>query len=376
MRTATSTRTLVLLLIGALIAAVSLVVGAGMATSKPGTPAITMQVSPASQSVQRGNSTTYTVTASSSNGFAGSVALSAAGLPSGSGTTFTPAPVTLTSGSSATSTLTVTTTTATPVGSYTLTITGTSGKVSASVTAGLTVNYPLSGSLSMTATPSSVTMTPGSVGVYTVTLSRSNIPSNVTMSVVSGLPAGASAAFAPNPTTGNSSTLQVTTSSTTAEGNYSLYLVASGVDAGGATRYAYANVQLVVNTTHNAFKITGNLDGLLAPGSAPQPLNLSVTNSDQKQLSVTNLSVTVQSVTRTPTAVSKGLACGVTDYAVAQYSGPYPLVVPGNSIRSLADLGVVPAQRPQVAMIDRPVNQDGCKGATLTLAYVGSGQGN
>ena len=55
-----------------------------------------------------------------------------------------------------------------------------------------------------------------------------------------------------------------------------------------------------------------------------------------------------------------------------QYSGTFPLTVPASSTRSLAQLGVQPAFWPQVSIINRPTDQDGCQGATVTLAYSGS----
>ncbi|HEY3716613.1 MAG TPA: hypothetical protein VGL39_18965 [Jatrophihabitantaceae bacterium] len=361
------TATLLLIAVLALLAAVGVAFAA-----QPAKPGITLQISPAGQSVTRGQSASYTVSATSTGGFTGSVSLSAGGLPSGASAAFAPTSVTLSSGSTTTSALTVTTTSTMPVGSYTLTVTGTSGKVSGSVNAGLTVNYPLSSSLTMTVTPASITMAPGAAAVYTVALARTNLPGAVAFSVAGGLPTGATATYSPNPTTGTSSTLQITTNSTTPGGTYDLYLVASGQDPGGTTRYAYANVQLVIATTGKPFTISGNLPGVLAPGMSV-PLNLTLTNPNNKPLSITNLTVTVQSVTR---AASATKPCGTADYSVTQYSGPYPLTVPANGSGSLTSLGVAQSSLPKVSMINAPTNQDGCKGATLTLAYSGSGQGS
>ena len=353
-------------------------VAVGAAAAKPD---ITVQISPASQSVEAGKTTTYTVTLTSTGGFEGTVALSASGNPSGSTASLLPGAPNLTpsgTGSTATSVLSVTTTASTPAGSYTLKVTGTSGKVSRSITTGLMVNPPLSGALAMTPTPASVTMAPGSVAAYAVQLVRTNVSGDVTLSVT-GLPTGATAAFAPSPITGNSSTLLVTTTDNTPDGAYTLYLVASGKDATGVTRSASASVKLDINTKGKAFTISGNLSGLLAPGRTLS-LELSLNNPNKKLLSVTNLSVALQSVSRTQFAMDNHQACGLDDYAVIQYSGPYPLVVPGASTWTLTALGVA-SGRPQIRFINKPgpnpsSNQDGCKGATLQLSYSGSGQGN
>jgi uncharacterized membrane protein len=80
---------------------------------------------PASATVVAGQSTTYTVTVSSRGGFAGSVTLSATGLPSGATASFVPNPVR----APGSSTLTVRTTATATRGTFTLTISGTSGSV-------------------------------------------------------------------------------------------------------------------------------------------------------------------------------------------------------------------------------------------------------
>src|SRR5207253_6673015 len=96
------------------------------------------------------------------------------------------------------------------------------------------------------------------------------------------------------------------------DGTYSLYLVASGQNPAGTTQYAYANVQLVLTTTGKPFTISGNLSGLLAPG-VTRALDLTLTNPNNKPVSITNLTVTVQSVTRTTYAVSHNQPCGPAD---------------------------------------------------------------
>ena len=100
------------------------------------TPDFTLAATPASQTVTVGTSTTYTVTTTAQNGFTGTVALSASGLPSGASASFTPASI---SGAGS-STLNVTTTASAATGTFTLTITGTSGSLSHSTTVTLVVN--------------------------------------------------------------------------------------------------------------------------------------------------------------------------------------------------------------------------------------------
>lgn len=338
-------------------------------------PGITVQVSPASQSVQQGQQASFTITVTSTGGFSGTANLSAAGLPAGAAGTFTPSPVTLSSGTrTATSTLNVTTGAGTPAGTGPLTITATSGKVSGRAEASLTVNYKMTTAFSVAATPDSVTVAPGATAVYTLQLTRNNFSGPVSFSLLGGLPAGATASFAPNPVTGSSTTLQVATTAATPTGTSSLYLVGSGKDAAGKTHYAYANVKLVLDSTIKTFALAGNVPGTLSPGTSAG-LDLQITNPNNKPLSLTNISVAVSGVTRSADALARNLPCAPADYAVTQYSGPYPLAAPTGTT-SLSGLGVAAAALPQVAMLDTSANQDGCKGATLQLTYSGSGQGN
>ena len=96
-------------------------------------PGFSVSASPASRSVQRRSSTTFTVTVARAGGFSGAVALSASGQPADATATFNPSSVTGT-----TSTLTVNT--GRQRGTFTLTITGTSaGAPTATTTVTLTI---------------------------------------------------------------------------------------------------------------------------------------------------------------------------------------------------------------------------------------------
>jgi len=100
-------------------------------------PDFSLSASPSSQSVTVGASTSYTVTLTPINGFTGTVSLSVSGLPAGASGAFNPSSI---AGGAGSSTLNVTTSGSTPAGTYTLTITGTSGSVSHFATTTLVVN--------------------------------------------------------------------------------------------------------------------------------------------------------------------------------------------------------------------------------------------
>jgi uncharacterized repeat protein (TIGR01451 family) len=109
---------------------------AARALGVPAGPDFTLSVSPASRTVQRGGSTTYTITITPTNGFSGDVALSITGLPSGATGSFTPTPATTNS------TLTVTTSGSTPLSNSTPLITATGGGKSHTAVASLIVTAP------------------------------------------------------------------------------------------------------------------------------------------------------------------------------------------------------------------------------------------
>lgn len=338
------------------------------AAAKPG---LTLQIAPASQSIPRGQAASYAVTVTGTGGFSGPVNLAAVGLPSASSATFAPGPVVVSS-APATSKLTVTTTASTSIGTFSFTVVGASGKINATVAAALTISKPIVSTISLAAAPGSVSVSPGSAAAYGLTLTRTNMTASVAFSMLTKLPIGAVASFAPNPTVGSFEWLQVTTTSATPLGSYPLNVMAFGRGPDNTTVYAYVTVTLVVTKDGKPFAISGNLAGSLAPGVAV-PLDLTLTNPNNQKLSITNLSVTIKSVTKAANAPAG--SCSTSDYAVTQYSGPYPLAVAANATTRLSAQVSSNTKWPQVRMLDTAANQDGCKGATVTLAYSGFGQG-
>lgn len=181
-----------------------------------------LSASPASQSVNQGNSTSYTVTETGINGYVGTVTYSVtAGLPAGATPTFAPASTT----GSGTTTLTVATSATTPVGTYTLTISGTDGTLTHTTSVTLVVSAP---DFSITASPTSQTINQGNPTSYTVTLNPISGYSGTVTFGLSGQPAGVSFNFAPPTLTGSGSTvLNISTATSTVPGTYPLTINAS-----------------------------------------------------------------------------------------------------------------------------------------------------
>jgi len=175
------------------------------------TPDFTLSSSPTSLSVTQGSSGATTITVNPTNGFTGSVSLSASGLPAGVTASFNPA------STNGTSSLTLTTSATATTGTATVTITGTSGSLTHTTTVTLTVNAAAVPNFSLSASPASVSVTQGGSGSSTVTVTPINgFNGSVSLSA-SGLPSGVTASFNPASAT-TTSTVTFTASSTATTG--------------------------------------------------------------------------------------------------------------------------------------------------------------
>jgi hypothetical protein len=163
------------------------------------------------QTVSGGGSSTYSVSVQALAGFSSAVTWSMSGLPAGVSASFT-------SGNNSTLTLSASGATA---GVYSAAISGTGGGITRTVP--VTLVIPISADFSLGATPSSQPVPVGSSTTYTVNVGALNGFSGTVSLSVSGLPAGATAAFSPASIgTSGSSTLTVTAGSTTPANSYTL----------------------------------------------------------------------------------------------------------------------------------------------------------
>ena len=105
-----------------------------LTVTAPATGDFSLSASPGSRSIKRGQSTSYSITITRVNGFTGAVGFTLGGLPSGAAYTFSPQSTTSTS-----SKLGITTSRLATSGTYTLTITGTSGSLVHTVAVTLTL---------------------------------------------------------------------------------------------------------------------------------------------------------------------------------------------------------------------------------------------
>lgn len=115
------------------------------------------------------------------------------------------------------------------------------------------------------------------------------------------------------------------------------------------------------------FRISGDAAGLLSPGIS-LPLNLQIFNPNDGKLKLLTLSARVDSVE----TVGQGV-CTVEDFAVDNVLPLGLLAIPADGTRLLSDLGLPVLGQPRVRMLNTPVNQNGCKNATVHLVYEGTG---
>jgi Domain of unknown function (DUF1929)/PKD domain len=180
-------------------------------------PDFSIAASPSSRSVVQGGNVPYTVTIGALNGFADTVNFSVSGLPSGATAGFVPASVT----GSGSSTLTVATAANTPVGTYTLSLTGTTATLTHSVNVTLIVTS--TGDFALSASPTTLQIARGKNGTDTVTVSALQGFSGAVSLSVSGLPQRTSASWSSTTVSGSgNSVLTIRTNKPAKSGTYNL----------------------------------------------------------------------------------------------------------------------------------------------------------
>ena len=254
-------------------------------------------MSPSSQSIEQGDSGTYTVNVSRRGGFTAAVDLSVSGLRSGISGGFNRDPI----GSGQTSsTLTITVAPSAALGSDVFTVTGTGGGEEESDTATVVVVEPPGFTLSVT--PSSKSIEQGASGTYTVTVSRrGGFASAVDLSV-SGFPTGISGSFSPDPvpSTETSSTLTLTVAAAAAVGSTDFTVSGTG---GGLAATDTAMATVVVSSSDPNSPPDGDFTLSISPLSGEVEQGLSRTYevtlnpgtgfTDSVELSVSGLGTNV-----------------------------------------------------------------------------------
>jgi uncharacterized membrane protein len=292
----------------------------------------TISATPSIAAAAPGSSTSYTVTvAGSGTGpFNGTVNLSVGGVPSRTSSSFNTTSIT----GSGSATLTVSPHHNAQNGTYTLTITGTSGSLSHSATVTFVIGTISTPDFSLSASPNSQTVAPGAGTSYSVAVTPSGGYSKSVSLSVTGLPSGASASFNPASVTPNggaaSSTLSVSTITTTPAGNYSLTI--TGFD-GTLTHTTSVTLSVQSSGGSGDFSLSASPStlSLTAKSSASSTVTIASSGgfTGTVSLSVSGLPHGV-SASFNPSSATSSSTLTVTTGGHPQ-TGSYPLTITGTS---------------------------------------------
>lgn len=118
--------------------------------------------------------------------------------------------------------------------------------------------------------------------------------------------------------------------------------------------------------TSTVFKIQGDATASMSPGVSV-PIALEFTNFHAEPMSVTHLRVSIRKLT-TPEADANH-PCSLDDYVIHQVETSMRVMVPPNTTAGLQSLRIPQSRWPRIGMVNRSVNQDGCRNAQLKLGY-------
>ncbi len=235
-------------------------------------PDYEVKAAPPHRTIEAGDTTFYTITIKADKGFSSAVNLSASGLPSGVSALFDKNPLPVIGEAK----MDITTTETTPPGTYTLTITGTSGDKSHTVDVILEIKAkPPEPDFTIGATPSSREITQGETTSYTINLTGLNDFNSPVNLSVSGLPTGAEGTFTVNPVTpapNGESVLNIATTVAAPAGTYTLTVTGEG---GGKTHSAEVTLKINEKPAEPDFRINAS------------PASRSVTQGDAAFYTVT-----------------------------------------------------------------------------------------
>ena len=195
-------------------------------------PTFSLAPTASALNLQQNSGTTDAINVTALNGFSGSVALSATGIPAGSSSAFQGNTFVLYVGPS------------TPTGRYPITITGVSGTTSVSTTITLTVTA--ASGFTLSPATASLTIKPRASGSDILTIQATNGFASAVSFSAAGLPAGAAASFSPA-SSSSGSTLTVTAGLRTVAGSYPITVTGtSAATASSRSITATATITLVI----------------------------------------------------------------------------------------------------------------------------------
>ena len=120
----------------------------------------------------------------------------------------------------------------------------------------------------------------------------------------------------------------------------------------------------------SSFTIAGAVHRPISPGELAA-LDLTLDNTSNLDLVIDRITVAVVRIDAP--GADADHPCTETDFEVRHLSGGAVVRLPSSSSDSLSGMDLPEEKWPAVGMRNRPVNQDGCKGASLTLGYEATG---
>jgi hypothetical protein len=146
-------------------------------------------------------------------------------------------------------------------------------------------------------------------------------------------------------------------------------LPALGYWADGVRR-TVATEPVLTHRGHDAvwtggIQITGTVQRPLSPGVA-SPISIRINNPNPKTVAMQRVRVKIASISAPHADATH--RCSQMDFEIHQMPR-LALHVPAARVTDLSGLGLPVASWPTLAMRNLPFNQDGCKGATVTLRF-------
>ena len=308
--------------------------GSGLINALAGTPSspgFSLSGSPASVPVAQGSSGNSTISSTVTGGFNSAITLSATGQPTGVTVSFSPTSIT----GAGTSTMTMAVASSTVIGTYSITVTGTSigtsGSTSETTTVSLTVTVPPSYTIG--AAPASVSVAQGSSGNSTISSTvTGGFNSAITLSAT-GQPTGVTVTFSPTSITGaGTSTMTMAVASSTVTGTYSITvtgtsgsttetttvsLTVTGATPGFTISAAPASISVVQGSSGNSTissAVTGGFNSAVTLSATGQPtgvtVNFSPTSITGAGTSTMTMTVGSSTVTGTYSITVTGTSTG------------------------------------------------------------------
>lgn len=140
--------------------------------------------------------------------------------------------------------------------------------------------------------------------------------------------------------------------------------VTSPQDPGSTTIVENGLTNVTGSTSSVSIGATASI--ALKPGLSA-PLNMSFSNQGKAAVTVDNVVVSIGSILAPASTPTRG--CTASDFYIVQSPSSFSVALSSFGKASLSALGTPTSKWPVIGMVESLANQDGCKGASVNLAY-------